>query len=167
MVNDLPVAQPVPTVRAANPYRRVATVQGLYFLVTGVWPLVHIDSFQAVTGPKFDLWLVYTVGVLVAVIGLVLLMAARNGRVGTEMMTLAVGSALGLMAIDVIFVARGVLHWVYLFDVAAEVLLVGGWAVAHLARPARPPAAVPQYPHLQALLSRGHSVASNGNGPGR
>jgi hypothetical protein len=167
MVNDLPVAEPVSTARAANPYRRVATAQGLYFLVTGIWPLIHIDSFQAVTGPKFDLWLVYTVGVLVAVIGLTLLVAARNGRVGTEVLTLAVGSAVGLMAIDLVFVARGVLQWVYLADAAAEVLLIGWWAVAHFARPPRPPAAVPQYPHLQALLSRGQSVSPNGNGSGR
>ena len=29
-------------------------VQGAYFLVTGVWPLVSIRSFQAVTGKKTD-----------------------------------------------------------------------------------------------------------------
>jgi hypothetical protein len=34
----------------------VALVQGVYFLLTGVWPIVHLPSFLAVTGPKTDLW---------------------------------------------------------------------------------------------------------------
>jgi hypothetical protein len=46
----------------------VALVQGLYFLMTGLWPLVSIGTFQHVTGPKIDLWLVNTVGVLVEVV---------------------------------------------------------------------------------------------------
>jgi hypothetical protein len=164
MVNDLPVTEPVFGVRTINRYRAVATVQGLYFLVTGLWPLIHIDSFQAVTGPKFDLWLVYTVGMLVAVIGLALLVAARSGRISTEVLILAVGSALGLAAIDLIFVARGVISGIYLADAAAEVALAGWWVFTYVAKPARPPAAVPQYPHLQALLSRGQSVSANGAG---
>jgi hypothetical protein len=35
--------------------RWLAGLQGAYFLVTGVWPLVHMPSFLAVTGPKTDL----------------------------------------------------------------------------------------------------------------
>jgi hypothetical protein len=45
---------------------RLAARQGVYYLLTGVWPLPSIGSFQRVTGPKTDLWLVRTVGVLVA-----------------------------------------------------------------------------------------------------
>ena len=126
-----PVAQPraswVPT---------VAAVQGLYFLVTGVWPLVYVESFLAVTGPKTDLWLVYTVGALVGVVGAVLLAAARSGRVTPEVALLAVGSALALAAIDVTFVARKVIDPIYLADAAAEVVLVLWWAVAWTRRPA-------------------------------
>jgi hypothetical protein len=116
--------------RAGRALVAVAAVQGVYFLVTGVWPLVHIESFLAVTGPKTDLWLVYTVGALVAVVGAVLLAAARSGRVTPEVALLAVGSALALTAIDVIFVARGVIDPIYLADAAAEVVLVGWWAFA-------------------------------------
>lgn len=108
----------------------VAVVQGLYYLATGVWPLVHVESFLAVTGPKTDLWLVYTVGALIAVVGTVLLAAARSGRVTPEVALLAVGSALALTAIDAIFVARRVIDPIYLADAAAEVVLVGWWAVA-------------------------------------
>jgi hypothetical protein len=116
--------------RAGRALAVVAAVQGFYYLATGVWPLVHIESFLAVTGPKTDLWLVYTVGALVGVVGAVLLLAARSGRATPEVAALAVGSALALTAIDVIFVARGVIDPIYLADAAAEVLLVVGWVVA-------------------------------------
>src|SRR5689334_22911224 len=59
----------------------LATIQGLYFLATGVWPLFHIESFLAVTGPKTDLWLVQTVAALLVVAGGVLLIAAARGHV--------------------------------------------------------------------------------------
>jgi hypothetical protein len=52
----------------------------LYFFVTGVWPLVSIDSFQKLTGPTIDLWLVRTAGVLVGAIGVTLALGARNVR---------------------------------------------------------------------------------------
>jgi hypothetical protein len=30
----------------------VALIQGVYFVATGVWPLVSIRTFMAITGPK-------------------------------------------------------------------------------------------------------------------
>jgi hypothetical protein len=107
--------------------RNVARVQGLYYLVTGLWPFIHIQSFLLVTGPKTDLWLVKTVGVLVTVIGAVLLSASRTRRVTDEIVMLAVGSALGLAAIDLIYSLSGVISPVYLADAAAEIALAGLW----------------------------------------
>jgi hypothetical protein len=49
--------------------RSVLRAQGGYYLVTGLWPLVHLASFEAITGPKVDDWLVRMVGLLAAVIG--------------------------------------------------------------------------------------------------
>ncbi len=80
---------------------------GLYSLVTGLWPLLSIRTFQVVTGRKVDLWLVKTVGVLVGVIGVVLIVAALRSRVTTEIILLAVGSAAGLTGIDVVYVLKG------------------------------------------------------------
>src|SRR5688500_10141229 len=94
----------------------VAAIQGCFYLATGVWPLIHIESFLAVTGPKTDLWLVYTVGLLIAVIGIVLVLAARAGRITTEVVVLAIAVTLALAGIDVVFVSRGVIPPVYLAD---------------------------------------------------
>jgi protein-S-isoprenylcysteine O-methyltransferase Ste14 len=68
-------------------------IQGAYFLVTGVWPLVSIRTFVLVTGPKTDHlptgresdhWLVLTAGVLITAIGLALLTAAWRRRASPE-----------------------------------------------------------------------------------
>jgi CHASE2 domain-containing sensor protein len=113
-------------------------VQGAYYLVTGVWPLVSIETFQMVTGPKTDHlvtgreadhWLVMTVGVLVTAIGFTLLVAAWRRRCPVEVALLAVASAAGLTGIDVLYVARQVIPPVYLVDAAAEVVLIVAWVL--------------------------------------
>lgn len=110
----------------------VARVQGWFYVATGVWPIVDIDSFQRVTGPKIDLWLVRTVGVLVAVIGATLLVAARQRSLDRPVIVLAIASALGLASIDVVYVSAGRISPIYLLDAAAELGLVALWAIARL-----------------------------------
>lgn len=44
---------------------RLARWMGWYYLMTGIWPLLHIRSFVWMTGPKTDRWLVKAVGGLV------------------------------------------------------------------------------------------------------
>ena len=109
---------------------KLALLQGVFYLATGVWPLLDIVSFQIVTGPKTDLWLVRTVGVLVAVIGVVLLAAARRRRVTEEIVLLAAGSALGLAAIDLVYALSGRISAVYLADAVAELGLAALWLLA-------------------------------------
>lgn len=105
----------------------LALLQGIYFAATGVWPLVHMPSFLAVTGPKHDLWLVRTVGVVVAVVGAVLILAAVNERVTPEIALLGLSAAAGLGAVDVVYWANGTIPKVYLLDAVAEAVLVVAW----------------------------------------
>lgn len=105
-------------------------VQGGYFFLTGVWPLISMQTFEKVTGPKRDHWLVKTVGVLVLVIGVLLLWAGYRGDISTEIYILAVGSAVGLTGIDVVYVCKRIISPVYLLDALAEVVLIGGWMIA-------------------------------------
>ncbi len=108
---------------------KLALIQGVFYVLTGVWPLIDIVSFQVVTGPKVDLWLVRTVGVLVTVIGVVILSASRSRRITREILLLAVGSALGLAAIDLVYALSGRISAIYLADAAAEIALAGLWLV--------------------------------------
>jgi hypothetical protein len=114
-------------VTEGNLLLKLALIQGLFYVATGVWPLIDIVSFQVVTGPKTDLWLVRTVGVLVTVIGAVLIAASRTRRVTPEIVMLAVGSALALAAIDLRYALAGRISAVYLADAAVEIALSVLW----------------------------------------
>lgn len=115
---------------AAHATGYVAFLQGIYFFVTGIWPLFSIDTFQMVTGPKTDLWLVQTVGALIGVVGAVLLVAGWRRHTTAEVILLALGSAFALGAVDVIFVVRHVIAPIYLLDAVAEGGLVVLWLIA-------------------------------------
>ena len=106
--------------------------QGGYYLATGLWPLISMSTFEAVSGPKDDDWLVRTVGVLVTVIGLVLLAAAMKNQIGAPVRVLAMGSAGGLAFIDFYYAMRGVIWPVYILDGVAEIFLIALWAIAIL-----------------------------------
>jgi len=110
--------------------RAAALGQGAFWLATGLWPLVHYRSFEAVTGPKEDDWLVKTIGGLIAVVGATLTMAGARRRVTPEIRLLGAASAAVLGAADVYFTARGRLSKVYLLDVLAEAPFVVAWALA-------------------------------------
>jgi hypothetical protein len=136
-----PRARPTAAIAGTNSSRRlhemngfsavgVALVQGGFYVATGLWALVDLDSFMAVTGPKTDLWLVKTVGVLVTVIGGVLLSAGWRRRVTPDILLLGIGAALSLATIDVVYVFAGRISRIYLLDAVAEVGLAIAWALA-------------------------------------
>ena len=105
--------------------RLLAILQGGYFLFAGIWPLISIETFQRVTGPKTDLWLVKTVGALVLAIAAVILRSALARRPAPEAMWLAVGSASALATIDSFYSMRGRISRIYLADALAEIGLLG------------------------------------------
>ncbi len=105
----------------------VPLIQGTYFLATGLWPLVDMRSFQAVTGPKVDRWLVKTVGVLVSVLGMTLVSAAMRQEPPNEAPLLGIGSAAGLAAVDIVYVSKRRISPIYLLDAVLEGVLIAGW----------------------------------------
>jgi hypothetical protein len=112
----------------------LAAVQAVYFGLTGIWPIVHMRSFLAVTGPKHDLWLVRTVGLLIVAVACPLAVAAWRGTVGPEVFTLAVASSAALTIVEVVYAARGTIRKIYLADAAAEVVLLAAWLLAWTGR---------------------------------
>jgi hypothetical protein len=128
------------SVESSGPLARVLPwVQGSYFLLTGLWPLISIRSFIWVTGQKTDHlptgleadhWLVMTAGVLITAVGAALVVSAYKGRHSVEIVTLAICASLGLAAIDLIYVTRGVIDKIYLADALVQAILIGLWGVA-------------------------------------
>ena len=87
---------------ATEPIDGVWKIQVFYNLVTGAWPLLHMRSFEAVSGPKTDRWLVKAVAALVGVVGIVIASAGSRNRITPEVTGLAIGSSASLAVIDVV-----------------------------------------------------------------
>jgi hypothetical protein len=117
--------------------RWVLLFQGVYYLITGIWPILHMSSFEAVTGEKTDDWLVQTVGALVIAIALTILRGARPAP-SRETVVLSFTSIAAFIAVDVVFVMREIISPIYLLDAAAQ-LAIGVALVWGLSRPPSSP----------------------------
>ena len=95
--------------------------QGVYYLVTGLWPIVHRRSFEALTGPKADVFVVETAGGLFAAIGVTILQGSRQHRPARAVHLLGVLTALGSVGAIARHAPR--LRAVYLLDAALECVL--------------------------------------------
>ncbi|HEX2474575.1 MAG TPA: hypothetical protein VHK01_07515 [Lacipirellulaceae bacterium] len=118
--------------------RAVLFIQGVYYLITGIWPLGSIETFEAVTGPKTDDWLVQTVGVLAAVIGATLLVGTWRRVPNRETLTLSVLSILGFATVDVVFVLRDIIGPIYLADAAIQAMFLIGLGIGYARRRSQP-----------------------------
>jgi hypothetical protein len=120
--------------------RAILAARGTYYLATGLWPILDRSSFEKVTGPKTDFWLVRTVGALVSAIGASMLVAAKRGDLDAQTRVLALSSAGALAAVDAGYSTSGRISKVYLLDAVVEGALAAGWlASAFLARNGRRP----------------------------
>lgn len=130
--------EPLPTdlrqLASRRPENPVPFVQGVYYLLVGLTPLLagsHLDGFG---GPDSDPWLVRAYGLLVASIGVALLAASRRREAVAETGRLAVGVAVVLALADVVFVTNRAVPTVYLLDAAIEVAFVCWWSRVMLPR---------------------------------
>jgi hypothetical protein len=103
-------------------------VQGVYYLATGIWPIAHMRSFERVSGPKTDRWLVKTLGLILAAIGAALCLSARPRQsLDPELPLVAAGSAAALATADLVYGLTGRISAVYLLEALAELALLAGW----------------------------------------
>ena len=109
--------------------RWMALGQGVALIGLGAWPIVSMRTFERVTGPKHDDWLVRTVGGLCVAIGAGLLAGSRRP---TEVRPLGIATAATFATVDIIGYRSGRLPAVYLLDAAAEGAIIGGWVAATL-----------------------------------
>src|SRR5687768_6577061 len=96
-----------------------------YLVATGVWSLVDRRSFERVTGPKQDYWLVQTVGALAIVIGLSVGVAVRRRAEEPETIVLGAASciAFGLASVR----ASQTESRAYLADALLETAFLAAW----------------------------------------
>jgi hypothetical protein len=104
--------------------RKTLLVQGVYYVMTGVWPVLHRRSFEAVSGRKHDFWLAETVGLVTAAVGLSLCLASRRKTPSPEAKLLAVTAAAGFAAIDLRYGLTRRIRPVYLVDGLAQLAFI-------------------------------------------
>lgn len=102
-------------------------VQALYTLTTAVWPMVHLQSFMWVTGYKVDQWLVITVALLLAAIGVCLLLEARAKQPSFPVAVLGLLAAAAMAFIDFYYALHDVIRNIYMADGVIEIALVICW----------------------------------------
>jgi hypothetical protein len=103
----------------------LARLHGGANLLGGLWPLLHLRSFEAVFGPKVDRWLVKTVSGLLVVNGLTQLLSGRSRDGLLQARRVGTGTASVLAAIDLMYVPARRISPMYLADAAVEI----GWIV--------------------------------------
>lgn len=103
----------------------LARAHGLFNVVGGLWPLLGMRSFERVSGPKVDRWLVQTVAALMVSNGVTQLAAASSPEGVRLARLLGLGTAGVLAGIDLRYAPAGRISKVYLLDAAAEL----GWVV--------------------------------------
>ena len=96
------------------------TIMGWYYVITGVWPLIHMKSFEAVSGTKTDKWLVRTVSLLILSSGIIFV----NFNDSESSRWLAIMNAVSLIFIDVRYSLREVVRKIYLADAVVEVIFL-------------------------------------------
>jgi hypothetical protein len=111
----------------AGPRELLAYGQGGYFFLTGIWPILHGSSFQAITGWKADFWLAQAVGLLLASVGATLVWAARGRSLTRELIVLAGTQAAVLGFVDLYCVHQPRATPVYLLDAVVEFAIVAAW----------------------------------------
>jgi hypothetical protein len=105
----------------------VALFQGLYYGLTGLWPLFNLRTFMKVTGPKTDQWLVRCVGILITLSAAAILYSIRSPAIPSEIKLLAVGEAAALGILETYYVLRRVISPIYLADAVLQTTLIFAW----------------------------------------
>lgn len=119
--------------RKPEPADALALAHGAFNLVGGLWPLLHLRSFEWVFGPKTDVWLQMTTGGLLASAGAAQLAAASDEQGPAHARRIGLGTALTLLAVDLVYVPKGRIRPTYLLDAAMQT----GWIAAWLRSAAR------------------------------
>jgi TRAP-type uncharacterized transport system fused permease subunit len=115
-------------------YRLLLWIEGLYSLVTAIWPIVDIDSFMVVTGPKTDQWLVKTVSVLILAIAVFFLLQLRYKSAIIPVAILGILFSAGLIVIDFYYPSIDRISNIYMVDGVVQVIFLFTWVYILLRR---------------------------------
>ncbi|MCL5958916.1 MAG: hypothetical protein M1358_06275 [Chloroflexi bacterium] len=96
--------------------------QGIYYLVTGLWPVLHRASFVALVGPKPDVFQLQSTAGLIAVIGGIITAAARAREPGWLPLMLGLGSASALGSVEIAHLRR--IRCIFVLELLVELSII-------------------------------------------
>lgn len=108
-------------------FRLLISAQATYTLITAIWPLVHIESFMAVTGYKTDVWLVKTVGALLIPVAITLYTYLFLTTDQRPAIVLGGLTALAFICVDFYYTLNDVISDIYLADGVVEIVFLSAW----------------------------------------
>jgi hypothetical protein len=108
-------------------YRFLLWFQGVYTLLTAIWPLIDIQSFLWASGPKTDIWLVKTVGACLTAIALSLLSFLFVSTHPLPAIVLGGCTAVGMACIDFYYTFTNTISAIYLWDGTLETAFALTW----------------------------------------
>jgi hypothetical protein len=124
-------SRPSPARIRRPPAARVAMLHGGYLLAMGLWPIVGLDTFKKVTGPKPEGWLAKGVGACLANIGAAIGAAGARGKVSRELRILGASTGLTFAVMDFWYAGfRRRIARVYLLNGVAQLGFAALWGVA-------------------------------------
>jgi hypothetical protein len=118
--------------------RVLLIIQSVYFLLTALWPLLDIESFMAVTGPKTDIWLVKTVAALLIPVSICIALPLLVKMDPVPSAVLAFTSNVSFICIDVFYSLNGTISKIYLADAVIQLILFALWMAVLAASKRRP-----------------------------
>jgi hypothetical protein len=104
-------------------------VQGTYTFITAVWPIVHIESFMWISGPKSDIWLVKTEGVTLMAISVCLLTGIFAKGDYLPIAALALFTSVGLAYVDFYYALNDTIWDTYMADGIIEIIFAICWLI--------------------------------------
>ncbi|MEU1851494.1 hypothetical protein ABZ499_20005 [Streptomyces sp. NPDC019990] len=125
------------TTGVREPTHTLAVAHGAFNIAGGLWPLLHLRSFEWVFGPKTDVWLQMTTGGLLASAGVAQLAAAGDAQGPAHARRIGLGTALTLLAVDLVYVPKGRIRPTYLLDAAMQTGWIAAWLRPSPARSTR------------------------------
>jgi hypothetical protein len=87
-------------VLGAQPAQRAGRIQGVYYLLGGLWRLLHARSFERVAGPKPDQFQTDVTAALFTAVGTALIAGTRKSTPRGAVRVLAISAPIAVAIID-------------------------------------------------------------------
>jgi hypothetical protein len=101
--------------------------QGIYYLLRGLWLLLGYGFQGAASGETVSAFLAHSTGLLVLIIGAALCLAAYRRQGSAEVLLIALGAAIGLTVLDLVYVFNRSISVLYILDAIIQAALVAAW----------------------------------------